>query len=329
MFSARATFRKYFFHPARWLLAACALLYGIAAHGAGSSRVALIVDQEHPIHEELIENLRRELDQFPGAPALSVTSLARVPATGLFPPSPKPPDLIVTVGIAATAQVSELGLTTPVLSVLVPKASFEEIARQRNKSRTAPNLGTLSAIYVDQPLARRLDLVKLIMPRARRIGVVLGPGNENFEQELSATGQQRRLQVEIRKIAEQDNLVTALDQVLEKSDVLLGVVDPLVFNRASAQNVLLTAYRHRVPLIGVSSAYVKAGALAAVYSTPSQIGRQLAETLVAMAGNAEWKPPAPQYPKYFSVAVNYQVTQSLGLVVDDEESLENKLAMPK
>jgi ABC-type uncharacterized transport system substrate-binding protein len=114
--------------------------------------------------------------------------------------------------------------------------------------------------------------------------------------------------------------------VLAQSDVMLGVVDPLVFSRTSAQSVLLTAYRRRVPLIGISSAYVDAGALAAVYSTPAQIGRQLAELIEQFSQNPTAKLPPPQYPKYFSVAVNYQAAEVLGLDIDDEENLERRLS---
>jgi len=35
--------------------------------------------------------------------------------------------------------------------------------------------------------------------------------------------------------------------------------------------------------------------------------------------------PPPQYPKYFSVGVNYQVARSLGLAIEDEAALLQRI----
>jgi hypothetical protein len=46
----------------------------------------------------------------------------------------------------------------------------------------------------------------------------------------------------------------------------------VVFNSQTAGSILTAAYRRQVPLTGFSPAYVKAGALLALYSTPAQVG---------------------------------------------------------
>lgn len=322
-------FQKYLKSLLRTGLALALLPWG-ATHAAGRAEVALVIDKTHPIYSELLESLERHLAQNPGArPAISVIALSATPAPKLFNVSKKLPDLIVTVGTVAATQVAELDLPTPLLSVLIPKISFEEIKQQKNRgsAQTAP--ARISAIYLDQPLERQFDLIRLVLPKARHVSVLLGPGTRGYEQELLAIAASRKLQVHIRNVTENENPVTALDRLLDDSDVMLGIVDPLVFNRANAQNILLTTYHHRVPLIGISPGYVKAGALAAVHSTPAEIGQQLAEILESITDKSAARLPAPQYPKYFSVSVNSHVAQSLGIILDDEEALARKLAIPK
>lgn len=307
-------------------LALTLLLWG-AAYAAGRAEVVLVIDKAHPIYSELLESLERHLAQDPDAkPVISVIALSDTPAARLFNASQKPPDLVVTVGTVAAAQVAALGLPTPILSVLIPKISFEEIKQQKIRNNTPVRL---SAIYLDQPLGRQFDLIRLVLPKARRVGVLLGPGTRGYEQELLTIATPRKLQLQIGNVTEKENPVTVLDRLLDDSDVMLGIVDPLVFNRTNAQNILLTTYHHRVPLIGISPGYVRAGALAAVHSTPAEIGQQLAEILVSATGKSALRLPAPQYPKYFSVSVNSHVAQSLGIILDDEETLERKLAIPK
>lgn len=300
-----------------------ALAWG-AVSAATPPEVVVLVREQQPVHRELVAALHDRLPASAGS-TVSITGAADFASRMRGGRPSSQPDLIVAVGTEVTQQVMTLNLPTPVLSVAIPRLSFEQLKQRLPGKAEASRGGELSAIYLDQPLERRLDLVQQVLPHARRIGVVLGPGTLAYAGELRAAMQARRLALRLGRVEDEERLVKVLDEVLKESDVLLGVVDPLVFNRASARNVLLTAYRWRVPLVGVSPAYVRAGALAAVYSTPGQIARQLAETIAGFRGKGVKLPP-PQYPKYFSVAVNHQVAESMGVSVEEEENLQRRFS---
>jgi ABC-type uncharacterized transport system substrate-binding protein len=113
----------------------------------------------------------------------------------------------------------------------------------------------------------------------------------------------------------QTGLFPALQSLLRDVDVVLALPDPEVFNGQTAGNILTAAYRRRVPLVGFSPAYVKAGALLALYSTPAQIGSRGGDILrQALSGNAL---PRPQWPADFVVKLNSDVAHSLGLALDE------------
>ena len=113
--------------------------------------------------------------------------------------------------------------------------------------------------------------------------------------------------------------------LLENSDVLLSLPDPLVFNSGTIHHLLVATYHQKIPVIGFSRAFVEAGALLAVYSTPAQTGRQAAEIVQQVLRTPVRALPPPQYPKYFAIAVNRRVAASLGLEVPDEQTLLNRL----
>jgi ABC-type uncharacterized transport system substrate-binding protein len=307
------------------LAASFALLACGSVYAAGPPEVVVLAREQQPIHRELVNSLREVLAE-KGADAVRIMSVAQFTKTTQGRKQSPQPELIVAVGTEVTQQVTALDLPAPVLSVAIPRLSFEEVRQRDSGKIAAGRRGGLSAIYLDQPLERRLELIQQILPEARRIGVVLGPGTLAYASEFRAAAERRRLELRVGRVADETQLIRTLDQVLRESDVMLGVVDPLVFNRASARNVLLTAYRWRVPLFGVSPAYVRAGALAAVFSTPEHIARQLAETIEGFRIKGARKLPPPQYPKYFSVVVNYQVAESMGIHVDDEDSLQRRLS---
>jgi ABC-type uncharacterized transport system substrate-binding protein len=111
------------------------------------------------------------------------------------------------------------------------------------------------------------------------------------------------------------NVFPDLQQVLNGCDVFLALADPLVFNSSSIQNILLTTFRARVPVVAFSPAYVRAGALLSLHATPLQAGKQAGiQVLAALRGQ-----PLPEQPlesNDFEVSVNEHVARALDLSLD-------------
>jgi ABC-type uncharacterized transport system substrate-binding protein len=120
------------------------------------------------------------------------------------------------------------------------------------------------------------------------------------------------------------DLIPKLKAALETSDALMAVPDPLIYSRETAQPILLTSYRQQKPVFGYSQSYVRAGALAAVYSSSKQFAKQAAE-IALISQQAPSLLPPPQAPKYFSVIVNYQVARSLNIVLKSDEEIYQKI----
>jgi len=198
----------------------------------------------------------------------------------------------------------------PLLAVLVPEAVFE--ARQAGSQVGGR---PFSAALLDQPPGRLLALIKRALPQYQRIGVLSGPQTRRIFDVLDKEAQTRGLRLRKTRSANgAEEIYPALKQAIDESEVILALPDPLIYNSASLQNILLTTYRARIPLVAFSPAYVKAGAVLAVYSTPPQVARRAAEML------RQWQPgrslPAPQKPREFEVAVNERVAASLALWID-------------
>ena len=228
--------------------------------------------------------------------------------------------LLVAVGTGAMEALAQKNLPQPVLSVLVPRAAFEKTARQSGRLGDPRNF---SAIYLDQPWARQFALIRHALPGRTKVGILLAPNSTELATALSTAAKAAGFVAIIEVVDGDADPLPELKRLLGESDALLAVPDPLIYNRNTIQSILLTSYRHQVPLLGFSPSYVKAGAIAAVFSVPEQIVQQAAEIIQHLA--AERRLPLPQSPRYFSVGVNAQVARSLGLGLDDEASLNIKL----
>jgi len=227
--------------------------------------------------------------------------------------------LLVAIGTQAALRAFEELPHMPVLCVLIPEASFHALTSGRHGNRQA----RVSGVTLDQPFVRQLRLIRLAMPVANQVGVVLGPDSRRHEPELRRAATLAGLDLRTEIIGNERQLVGALHRVMEESDILLAVPDPQVFNRHTAQHVLRTAHARNKPVAGYSRAYVSAGALLAVYSTPEQIGRQAGALVLQFLESGRL--PVPQSPREFAVEVNPRVANSLGLKIPDEPDLVEQL----
>lgn len=213
-------------------------------------------------------------------------------------------DLIVTIGVRAADWVAAR-TAQPLLAAMIP--SNFPAKRPRN----------FSAIYLDQPWGRQVSVLRAALPERHRIGVLHSAGHDlsALRTELSSRGET----LIDRTLRSDESLFSALEEVLSGSEVLLGVPDSVVYTSNTIRNILLTSYRRGIPLIGFSPAYVRAGALYAVFSTPEQLAAQAADITLSFAQTR--KLPDAQFPALYTIAVNQDVARTLGLTIKSADAL--------
>lgn len=228
-------------------------------------------------------------------------------------------ELVIALGVKALTAASKLKFTTPVLGVFTPLPAFNSLLRSSGRS-----LGIFSAIVLDQPYQRQIGLVKIMLPEIKKIGILLGPTSKRYEDYLRESVEKYALTANIQQVRSDVELTSKLKSIFETSDVLLAIPDPLIYNRETAQAVLLTSYRYQKTVFGYSRSYVRAGALASVFSSTEDLAKQAAEIAIQSQQAPALLPP-PRAPKYFSVQVNHQVARSLEIHLEPEEEIYQKL----
>lgn len=235
----------------------------------------------------------------------------------------KSPKSVITLGAAALRTVLASDSRLPVIAALIPRTAFEKVMREPGRKSTGPVYG----IFLDQPFGRQLDLLHLVQPEVRRVGVLWGPDSVVQRSLLQAALASRGWTESAGIVGPSVSLGEATKRALDDADALLAVADPAVFNSTTVSNVLMASYRAKLGVFAFSPAYVKAGAVAALYSTPAQIGTQAADVArVLMRGGSV---PPLQYPTDFSVSVNEHVARSLGVSIDETTLLERLKRMER
>jgi len=292
-----------------WL---CLWLGVLLPSTASAFSVQVLSSRTGGAYDEVIESLKSEL--------MRGTEL-RVQYLNANEPNWKPiesTNLVITIGVdAANVAIKSADTNTPILCVLIPKVAFDALTSGKK------DLRRVSAIFLDTALGRQLELIRQLLPQAKKVGSVLGNISLRDKESLRMAAREKGLFLHSEFAQRDTELYAALKSVLSESDVFLAVPDPAIINASTAQNVLITAFKSQVPVIGYSANYVKAGALAAVFTTPHQIGLETGQIIngYQRANNL----PSPKFPRYFSVGINAAVLRSFGLSAVDERQLEQRL----
>lgn len=234
--------------------------------------------------------------------------------------------LVIAVGVQALVSASKLDIKIPVMGVLIPKLSYDKILKDSGRS-----VGNLSAIFIDQSISRQMAFLKTVLPNTKTVGVLLGNTSSVLRDDIYKSANKAGIDVHIDVVTQPDELTRKLQHTLAASDAILAIADPEIYNKDTAATFLLTTYRQQRPVIGFSQAYVKAGALAGIFSTPKLLAKQAVEQVLLLKDKSIL--PAPLNPQYFSVEVNRQVARSLSIEILDglsitEQTLKFERAMP-
>lgn len=240
--------------------------------------------------------------------------------------------LVVSIGAESLSLLLKSQVSKPIVSILVRKNYVQTALNQYHRS-FKDTQKPITAIYLDQPIERQLKLVKAIFNQQDhyKIGILLGPNSFEEESTLERLSKLHHLDLHSIYVNKLENPVAVLDSLLNDTQIVLAIPDSQIYNPKTSRGILLTAFHKRVPLVAFSRTYVNNGALCAVYSSTKHFADQTAKLIIHYI--QENTLPPPQYPEMFSVAVNYQVAQSLGLKIDSEPQLTQTLyrmeTMPK
>lgn len=274
---------------------------------ARAESIGLILSDDSPPFKEFAARLQETLKGTDWRISYQGTPRQNKPAAKF--------DLIITAGGDALRSAIDSKSRTPVLATLITEANFRTLL---GNTRSPPEI---TAIVLDQPASRQARLIRLLFPQVKQVGMLFGPQtlsqSETFRKDLSRYG----LQLHIDSVSSEEHVVPSIDLLISRSDLLLAHPDTAIYSRNTIKPILMTAYRHRRPVLAFSAALAKAGAVAALYSTPGQIGEQAGKYLLSRR-----KPDTPVVlPTGFSLNINQSVAESFGLRLPDENDLLQKL----
>ena len=212
--------------------------------------------------------------------------------------------IAVTIGQKAAEAVHRTSSSTPVIHSLITSRGRALLNRLPVKHK-----GSRTSLLLDQPISRQLSVVKAALPNKKRLGVIYGPQSQRLRSEVRSAVKKHGFTLVERTSGKGKEIGRKLKSLLKSVDLVLALPDPSLYNKKTLANVLLTSFRHKVPVIGFSAGFVKAGALLATHTSPKQVGRQAAQLVYHRLQGKHHT--GTIYPADFQLSINRRVAKSL------------------
>ena len=221
-------------------------------------------------------------------------------------------DVIVTVGSAVPIVRQATADIPIVFAVAIDPVGSGLVA---NLAKPGGNITGLS-IQANELAGKRLELVRELVPRLRRLAIMFNVGNAQPVLEMGETqGAARALGLEVAPVVIQraEDIAPAFQTL--KADALYVAVDQLmVANRA---RILASALSARLPTIFSTGDFVKAGALMSYGPSYAERFRHSADYVdKILRGTKPGDIPVDQ-PTKFELVINLATARALGLAIPE------------
>lgn len=210
--------------------------------------------------------------------------------------------LIVAIGTKAVTAAAAFADRLPVLALMAP-----------NSPKILEPGGLGFGITLSPNPADQFAFLHELVPQAKTIGVIFGPGVSRNELTDGLSAAHHRYQVVEEKVSSPEEVPGAFRRAVQVSDAVWLVFDETVVTEQSIKYLFELAMGKGIPVIGFSKTTVQKGALFTAYSDYGDIGAQavklakkaLAEKTPAGAGHV--------YPETGGYYINRRVAENLGI----------------
>jgi putative ABC transport system substrate-binding protein len=215
--------------------------------------------------------------------------------------------LVYALGARATRLAAERYPTVPVVSGMVFSAADLE------------SLPNVTGVALEFPQATQLQWMRRLLPKARRIAVLFDPArNQAWVDSARRAAQQEGLELIPIAVHDAKDLPAGLKKLDRSADALWAIPDKTVYSGKTLKQVLLSSFRSRIPVVGLSGAWVKAGALYALDRDYPDLGRQngaIAKRLLAGTSPAAVKLETPKAAVY---SLNLKTARHMKLTIEED-----------
>lgn len=218
-------------------------------------------------------------------------------------------DLILAIATPTAQAAAHATKDIPILVTAVTDPASAGLV----KSNTAPGTNVTGTSDLN-PVTEQLALVKKIIPKAQRLGVVYNAGEQNSVFQVNIVkeaAKKLKLQVVEATVATSTDILQATQSIARKVDAIYVPTDNTVVS--GIESLIKVAEEAKLPVIGAEAGTVERGALITVGVSYYRLGKQTAKMAVQVLKGKKPATMAIQYQKELELVINQKTADAIGL----------------
>ena len=223
-------------------------------------------------------------------------------------------DLVLAIATQAAQAAAQVLRDTPILITAVTDPVAAELVDSIERPGT--NVTGTSDLT---PVRAQLELLTMLAPSARRVGVIYNAGEVNSVVQVNlakAAAADLGLEVVEATAANSSEVLSAAQSLVGRVDALYVPTDNTVVS--AIESVVLVAERARLPLIAGEDLSVDQGALATVGIDYYQLGRQTADMALRVLQGENPAEMSIEYQNEINLVVNLSAAQRMGVTIPED-----------
>ncbi len=272
--------------------------------------VAIVSSQNSPPHQLAVEGLRAELKkrklvsevlgfQLDGSEEQEQDIIDTIRKRGV--------KMIFTFGYTATRIATQQFSDRPIVAGLIYHTG------------SLGDSDNATGVILQHSALTQLQWLQKFLPKSKSIGIIYSPA-ENKAWALSAGMMAQALNIELigAEVTSPTDLPTALKMVGRRVDVLWGVPDRVLSSPQAMKAVLLASFRNRIPVVGPSPEWVRAGALYSLDWDYNDLGRQCADIAARLFKGVPISAIPPLRPRKLVYSLNLKTAKHMQIKISHE-----------
>jgi putative ABC transport system substrate-binding protein len=218
-------------------------------------------------------------------------------------------DVIVAGGAGGPAlkhATSDIPIVMAIANDLVGSGLVESLARPGG------NITGLSLIAPDLA-GKRLEILREILPRFRRLAILSNPIAASEVRELQAVARTLGLEVNTVEVRGPEDLAPAIEPLKGRADALYLCADALTNTNRVRINTLALA--ERLPTVSSVRSYIKAGGLMSYGPSYPDLFRRTGDYVDKILRGAKPADLPVEQPTKFELVINLKTAKTLGLEI--------------
>jgi putative tryptophan/tyrosine transport system substrate-binding protein len=281
----------------------CAVLFSAGDPRAGSPFVVVVASVGVEAHRSAVEGIQAAMGMTPSE--IRVLDLAEARSEQKSGVALAAPGIrvIIAVGSEALEIVNAGHPAVPVISTMVLRHAAD---KGLSLARAA------ATVSLDVSIEDMIAHLKKIFPDKTRLGIIRNPASSSgTPAQLQARAQSLGFLVRVVDATSPDQLLPALMSLKGHVDLVWCMPDGTLYNSVTIKPLILASLENRLPLIGFSESFARAGAVLGVYPDFRDIGLQTGEAARQIMENQAVH--VPDGPRKLKLAVNQSVLRLSGL----------------